>query len=265
MNKWALWCCLLLFLSSCGAKNNQSVNRPEEKPKETAVDEKAQQIVDAAIEEHGGSKYEGSRVTFYFRDRHYIATRGEGKFQYERIFRDSSGAEIRDVLTHEGFYREVGGKRVALSTKDSSAYANSVNSVIYFALLPYFLNDAAVIKQYLGETTIKGAPYQKVKVTFRQDGGGEDFEDEYLYWFHKDNHTLDYLAYNFKVNGGGARFREAYSTRTSNGIRFANYRNYKPKDDNRNVAEFDDLFENGGLELLSLIELKEVRVGLDYW
>ncbi len=265
MKRWALWLCCLLLLGSCSTKSNQQTKRQEEQPKETAIDEKAQQIVDAAIEEHGGSKYEDSRVTFDFRDRHYTATRGGGKFQYERIFKDTSGAEIRDVLTHEGFYREKDGKRVALSEKDSSAYANSVNSVIYFALLPYFLNDAAVIKQYLGEVTIKGEPYQKVKVTFQQKGGGKDFEDEYMYWFHKDNHTLDYLAYSFQVNGGGARFREAYSTRTSNGIRFANYRNYKPVDDNRNVAEFDALFENDGLEQLSLIELKQVRVVLDYW
>lgn len=266
MKHWIFWCCCLLFLAGCGAEGGREASEQEgQAATAPTTDEKAQQIVDAAIEKHGGSRYEDSRVSFEFRGRKYIATRQGSKFQYERIFTDSIGAEVRDVLTHEGFYREVNGRRAALSAKDSSAYANSVNSVIYFALLPYFLNDPAVIKQYAGEATIKGKPYHKVKVTFRQEGGGKDFEDEYLYWFHKDEHTMDYLAYNFLVDGGGARFREAYSLRTSNGIRFADYHNYKPKADSRNVAEFDALFGNGGLEKVSDIELEHVQVALDYW
>ncbi|MCB9285892.1 MAG: hypothetical protein H6560_01140 [Lewinellaceae bacterium] len=252
-------------MGGCSGQGGPDVTQAEESAVEETTDEIAQQIIDAAIEKHGGSKYRDCRVQFNFRDKFYLAIREGSKFQYERIFTDSSGAEIRDVLTSEGFFREIEGQRVQLSEKDSSAYANSVNSVIYFALLPYFLNDPAVIKKYAGEVTIKGKPYQKVRVTFRREGGGKDFEDEYMYWIHRDEHTMDYLAYNFHVNGGGARFREAYAFRTSNGIRFANYHNYKPKADNRNVAEFDSLFENDGLEKVSDIELDHVRVVLDYW
>ena len=265
MKHWPLYVFCLLALSSCGTENKQQANTRQEQPAATATDPQAQQIVDAAIEKHGGSKYEDCRVKFDFRGRHYIATRQGAKFQYERIFTDTAGAEVRDVLTHDGFYREVNGQRAELSEKEKSAYSNSVNSVIYFALLPYFLNDAAAIKQYAGEAVIKGKPYHKVKVTFRQEGGGKDFEDEYMYWFHKQDHTMDYLAYNFLVDGGGARFREAYGIRTSNGILFADYRNFKPKDDNRNVAEFDKLFGNGELEQVSLIELEHLRVVLDFW
>lgn len=266
MKKCAIWMACLIALAGCGTKNNpQQSNQQKKPPVETATEDKAQQVVDAAIAKHGGSRYEDSRVTFEFRGRKYTATRSGSKFEYERLFKDTTGADIRDVLTNEGFYREVNGQRAQLSAKDSSAYANSVNSVIYFALLPYFLNDRAVIKEYLGEATILGKPYHKIRVTFRQEGGGKDFEDEYIYWFHMDLHTLDYLAYNYHVDGGGARFREAYAVRTSNGIQFADYRNYKPKTDNRNVAEFDALFENGGLEQLSLIELEHVRVVLDFW
>ncbi len=263
MKHWLLGLCCLFLLAACGADNNREVKTAQEQP--ATADDKAQQIVDAAIAKHGGSRYEDSRVKFEFRGRQYIATRQGHKFQYERIFTDTTGAQVRDVLANDGFYREVNGQRVELSAKDSSAYANSVNSVIYFALLPYFLNDQAVIKEYAGEATIKGKPYHKVKVTFRQEGGGKDFEDEYMYWIHKNDYTMDYLAYNFHTDGGGARFREAYRIRTSNGIQFADYHNYKPKTDNRKVAEFDSLLESGGLEKVSDIELEHVRVVLDYW
>lgn len=88
-------------------------------------------------------------------------------------------------------------------------YYNSVNSVHYFAYLPQGLNDKAVQKELLGEVVLKGEPYYKVRVTFAQEGGGNDYEDVFIYWFHKQKFTMDYLAYEFHVDGGGMRFREA--------------------------------------------------------
>jgi hypothetical protein len=231
---------------------------PQEEPR---IIDSAQWIVDLAIAAHGGERIaSGARVSFEFRDRQYVATRQGGRFQYERIFTDSAGANIRDVLTHQGFFRERDGRRVELSPRDSGAFANSVNSVVYFSLLPYFLNDKAVVKEYLGQGAINGVSYHKVKITFREDGGGKDHEDEYVYWFHRDRHTLDYLAYNFLVDGGGARFREAYNQREINGIRFADYLNYRPADDSREVASFDSLYEAGGMVELSRIEKKALQV-----
>ena len=138
------------------------------------------------------------------------------------------GLRVHDHLTNGGLWREVAGEKVVLSIKDSAAYANSVNSVIYFALLPYFLNDPAVIKTYLGTEVIGEKEYERVMVTFQQEGGGKDFEDEFIYWFDGDTYHLDFLAYNYITDGGGARFREAFNARQINGVRFVNYTNYKP-------------------------------------
>jgi len=164
------------------------------------------------------------------------------------------------VLNNKGLFREINGQKVSLSPKDSSAYSNSVNSVLYFALLPYFLNDPAVNATYLGEADIKGEPYHEIMVTFSKEGGGKDHEDEFVYWIHQERHTMDYLAYNYLTDGGGARFREAYNTRTVEGIRFADYINYKPEGDSRDVATFDSLFEAGKLEELSRIDSENVQV-----
>ncbi len=217
-------------------------------------------IIQQVLEGHGSKKIENKTIDFDFRNRHYRASGIGGDFTYERIFTDTTGIQFRDVLTNGAFYREVDGVRQTLSSKDSAAYANSVNSVIYFALLPYFLQDAAVQAAYLDSTTIKGEPYHKIKVTFRQEGGGKDFDDEYIYWIHQDRHTMDYLAYNYQVNGGGARFREAYNVRTVEGIRFADYINYKPVPKTLAVSVFDSLFVNGKLEELSRIDTENVKV-----
>ncbi|MCB0376061.1 MAG: hypothetical protein KDD04_09105 [Sinomicrobium sp.] len=90
--------------------------------------------------------------------------------------------------------------------------------------------------------------------------GGEDFEDVYLYWVDKESFTTDYLAYEFHVNGGGLRFREAYNVRTVGGIRFVDYYNFKPKDKNVILDDLDRLFDRGELELLSEIILEDISV-----
>ncbi|WP_192825379.1 DUF6503 family protein [Rufibacter sp. LB8] len=94
------------------------------------------------------------------------------------------------------------GKRIELPEDKKLAYSNSINSVIYFAFLPFGLNDASVQKQYLGQAMVKNVLFHKIKVTFNQEGGGTDFEDEFVYWVHPQTYKLGYLAYSFKVSGG---------------------------------------------------------------
>jgi len=219
----------------------------------------AQQIVDDAIAAHGGAKYDRGVVSFVLRDRQYRALRDGGAFVYSRTFTDSTGQRVHDVLRNSGFTRTVNGVAEELPEEKQKAYAASVNSVIYFALLPYFLNDAAVQKTYLGNATIKGEPYHKVKVTFAQEGGGDSYEDVYIYWLHQQRHTMDYLAYSFKEDGGGTRFRQAINPRTVNGIRFQDYVNYTSKED-LPLENYDRAFEAGKLEKVSDIVLEEVEV-----
>lgn len=229
----------------------------ESKP---AEDNEAQAIVDAAIKAHGGQKLDKSIVSFRLRDIQYRALRDNGAFVYSRTFTDSTGQRIHDVLSNSGFKRTVDDTEVELPEERKQAFSNSVNSVVYFALLPYFLNDPAVQKSYLGEAKVKGEPYHKVKVTFAQEGGGDSYQDEYVYWFHKDRHTMDYLAYNFQENDGGSRFREVIKAYEVGGIRFQDYNNYKIDDLNFPVDNYDRAFEAGKLEKVSEIVLEGVQV-----
>ncbi|MDW7692734.1 DUF6503 family protein [Flammeovirgaceae bacterium SG7u.111] len=245
----------LFFAVSCGNEQKPATEKTEEK-----VLSEAEALVNKSIEAHGMEGLVKSTVNFDFRGRNYIAERNEGFYVYSRIFEDSLGRRVEDVLSNKGFERTVGGEKVEVPEEKAAAYSNSINSVIYFALLPYFLNDAAAMKEKIGEGTIKGEAYHKIKVTFQQDGGGKDFDDQYVYWIHKEKNTVDYLAYNYQVNGGGARFREAYNIRSVNGVRFADYINYKPKSGSMEVQKFDSLFESGELEELSRIDSENVKV-----
>lgn len=220
----------------------------------------AQNIVDKSIAVSGGEKFNNSKIDFDFRDKHYHAKRINGEFELVRTFKDSV-KKVTDFLTNKGFERYVNNKKMEVPDSLAKLYSASVNSVHYFSVLPYGLNDKAVVKELLGETTIDNTDYYKVKVTFEQDGGGEDFEDVFVYWVNKQTYKIDYLAYSYEEDDDrGLRFREAYNERYVNGLRFVDYNNYKPKSSNTNVFELDDLFKNGKLELLSKIELKNISV-----
>lgn len=215
-----------------------------------------QKIVDQAIQAAGGELYNNAIISFDFRDRHYIANRKEGVFAYERITADS----IRDVINNEGSFREIHGKPTDTPDSMLLKYARSVNSVVYFALLPFGLNDAAVNKTYLGETVLDSIPCYKVQITFNEEGGGEDHDDVFIYWFNKENFQIEFLAYTFHVDGGGIRFRKAYNPRSVNGILFLDYLNYKPASANTELEDLEDLYLNKKLELLSKVELENIVV-----
>ena len=215
-----------------------------------------QTIVDKSIEISGGKKYQNFDLEFDFRKRHYIIHKKNGLFSYERLSNDS----IKDVVNNHGFTRFINNKPVSLPDSIASRYANAINSVVYFVLLPNGLNDQAVVKQLIGKKTIYGKEYYKIKVTFKEEGGGDDFDDIYIYWINKNTFKVDYLAYYFHTNGGGFRFREAYNERNIKGIRIVDYKNYKPLQKHDFVGDLDTLFIKNKLKLVSKIENKNVVI-----
>lgn len=219
----------------------------------------AQEIVDNSIEVSGGKNYLNSNVDFDFRDIHYSSKLEDGHKVLQRVIKNDT-AVIVDRKANTGFERFVNDSLIILADTTANKYANSVNSVHYFAYLPFGLNDGAVKKELLGKVAIKDRTYYKVKVTFSEEGGGDDFDDVYVYWFNTETFKPDYLAYEFHVNGGGQRFREAYNERYIGDIRFVDYKNYKPKVENTSIFKIDSLYINDQLELLSNIALENVKV-----
>lgn len=237
-------CGLSLLLASCNQQPNS----------------KAQQIINKSIEAHGGQLYLKSKVTFDFRDKRYAVWREEGAYVYTRTFQDDSLGNVHDVLINSNdFYRIVDVDTLSLSEVWKRRYSNSVNSVLYFVQLPYLLNDAAVVKSFEGEAMISNQTYFIIKVTFASEGGGEDYEDEYMYWINQDNYHVDYLAYSYHTDGGGIRFRKAYNRQRIGGILFQDYINYKvPKGTDLNTIP--DLYEADKLTELSRIENTNIKV-----
>ncbi|NNL03154.1 MAG: deoxyribose-phosphate aldolase [Eudoraea sp.] len=240
---------ILIFLATVGCRNNNSDLMA------------VQDIIDKSIEVSGGNLYRSCNISFTFRDIRYEMNNTNGRKILKRTIKKDS-TEILDILKHNGFARYINGKLVNVADSMATKYSNSINSVHYFAYLPYGLNDSAVNKKLLGETQIGGNQYYKVEVTFDEEDGGKDFEDIYIYWVNKETFKPDYLAYQFNINGGGSRFREAFNERIINGIRFVDYNNYKAAD-NISVYNLEALFKSKKLELLSTIRLEDISVNPD--
>ncbi|WP_394749049.1 DUF6503 family protein [Spongiimicrobium salis] len=249
-----------LALFSCNNKAKKNVETVEVKemvkPASEALD-KASLLLDEAFEAHGGALYDNAHYTFVFRDMTYTFNNTNG-YRYTRNGKDKNGDEIYDVLKNGTLTRTLNGKETTLSKKEADTYAASVNSVIYFATLPHKLYDKAVQKTYKGTTTIKGLAYDIMEVTFAQEGGGKDFDDQFHYWINSDTKIIDYIAYNYQVDGGGVRFRSAYNPRRVDGIHFQDYVNYKAPIGTA-LKDLPKYYEEGKLKELSRIETEEIR------
>lgn len=219
----------------------------------------AEAIIAYAIANAGGDYFEGSTIQFDFRDRHYQSYRKAGNFELQRISVDSAGNKITDMLTNAVFQRFIGDSLVNLADTMAEKYASSVNSVHYFAYLPFGLNDPAVKSKYLGLCSIKNKPYHKLEITFNEENGGKDFNDKFLYWIDPVSYTIDYLAYQYFTNNGGIRFREAYNVRKIEGIQFSDYKNYTAPSSTI-FYSVDSLYIANKLEFLSDIKLENVIV-----
>lgn len=218
-----------------------------------------QALIDSSIQVAGGEYYQNSDVRFLFRDKAYEAQlRGNKKTLKRVTFKPDS--LIEDIKTGKTFSRLVNGEAVVLPDSLAGNYANSVNSVHYFAYLPYGLNDPAVKKRLLGRSQIDGEDYYEIEVTFTEEGGGSDYEDVYVYWINTATMKPDYLAYEFHTDDGGFRFREAYNERYIGGLRFVDYKNYEPATRQVIVSDLDSLFVRGELKLLSEIKLDSITV-----
>ena len=245
----------MILISGC--KPSESGTQTSELPVAKEMSQ-ADKILNKCIDAHGGKKYNTAHYSFVFRKKEYTFQNNGEQYEY-KVSSSKDGVRSENILNNLGLVRLVDNEKVSLDEKMISGYSGSLNSVIYFATLPYKLQDPAVNKKYIGETTIKNKSYHILEITFDQKGGGRDHDDEFYYWINKDNNQIDYLAYNYQVNNGGVRFRTAYNTRTVGGIIFQDYVNYKA-DVGTPLADLPKLFEAEKLKKLSLIETENVKL-----
>jgi len=239
IKNWGFFGVLLLFIWSCENKVSASQKKTSK--------HKGQEVIDQAIIAHGQHLFENATLSFLFRDKQYSARRSDAEYTYTRSFKNGS-ALIEDMLINStDFSRKKNDVSIEIEKEWAEKYSRSINSVLYFFQLPYLLNDLAVKKIDQGIKQIKGENYYQIKVSFQIENGGEDFEDEYLYWIDVNTFEIDYLAYNYITDGGGVRFRSAINKRRVNGLLVQDYINYAPLNKKIPLSSLITEFEKGAL------------------
>lgn len=237
----------ILLLLIYGCNNNAPLNVEEE----NSVDPTSK-LMEQVYLAHG----ELGNYSFKFRGNDYSFSFDGDEFQYKKsTLKDSVFTE--DLLTNDLFERRVDWVLQDLSQEDSDKYSESLNSVVYFTCLPLNLNAPAVNRALKPQVSINNTLYDVIEVTFDEEGGGKDHDDVFYYWFNNETHIMDFMAYSYKVNGGGVRFREAYNSRMIDGMRFQDYVNYSAPADTP-LDSLPILFEQKKLEELSLIVAEQV-------
>ena len=253
----ALAAALALALAAC--------DPPPERPQ---GDAQALALLDRARTHHGSALLEEAEVSFRFRGTPYTARRDGGAFRYARTRTDSLGRTVDEVLTNDGVARRVDGAEVALTATEAEALAESIDSVVYFALLPRALSDPAVRARLLTPDRVGGEDYDRVEVTFAGDGA-DAVEDRYVYWL-RDDGQIGAYAYSYRPTPGdtsrtetGTRFRVPIGGARVGGVLFQDWRNLTA-DSLRGVdapiETFGDLHDAGRTFEVSEVVLDSVAV-----
>ena len=224
--------------------------------------------MDRVRERHGVSGLDHAEVTFSFRGTPFTLRREGTTFRYARTLTDDAGRQLEEVVDNHGVHRFVDGEEVALDEAEAGRVHTAVNSVAYFALLPYALTDPAVRVRTLGPDSVGGQAYDRLEATFAQEGGGTDWDDRYVYWLRQPDATMDYLAYSYAVTPGdtsrnetGTRFREVLGVDEVAGVRFQNYRNLTADSIGpRDLERFGELHDAGRTWTISDIVLDSIQV-----
>ena len=223
-------------------------------------DDRSSEIIDQAIQAMGGDILDQAEITFDFRDQTLSYYADKGNYRYTRVFTDKAGQIVTDTLTNHDFIRYTDGKRLDLSDERKSTLQGGVNSIIYFAFLPFKLNDPSAINEYVSRVAIQGKTYEKIKVSFHNEQGNAAHNDVYYYYFDPEDLSLDYFAYKFQEDGGGIRFRSGYNERSVDGLTIRDYINYMADPDSVEFSTIEKFYNQDQLQELSRIELRNVEV-----
>lgn len=220
------------------------------------------EIVDRAIEYHGGDLYRASESELDICSLsgcfHLLVRIDDGLYTYD-VAGEVRGRQRRVVATNERVEQWLDGEPVALDADGERRARDFANARVYFPFLPFRLNDPAVYKQDLGIESWGDRRLHKVKVTFAP-GTSTAADDEYLYWFDPETGRLEQFAYSFAGNPGGLRLRIARDHRRVGGILFSDQDNLALDGDGLRVDQVTPELAAERMKKLSEVELRDIAV-----
>jgi hypothetical protein len=190
----------------------------------------------------------------------------DGGLYQHTVTREEDGVKVR--ATNDTVELWESGTVKPVPPEDEARRRRFVAARVYFAFLPYRLNDPGVEKLDLGIVDWQGRKLHRVRIRFgapRAAGGDPGAEtgqtsDEYMYWFDPESGEVVYFAYDFVGEPSGIRFRRAINPRRIGGILFFDQENIGLDGDGLDVGAIDPDFVSARLKPISIVELRDIQV-----
>ncbi len=218
-------------------------------------------IVDRAIEYHGGDRFRESRTRLELCSKpgcSEVSAAVQGGLYEFRVRGPYRGGEREVLVTNDRVRHWQDELEVEVPPESQAALRDWAMGRVYFCFLPFRLNDESVIKEDLGLEEWSGRNLHKVKVTF-VPGTSTDAEDQFLYWFDPSSGRLEQFAYSFVGRPGGLRFRQLSNFRRVGGLLFFDQENWGAAGDELTVDEISPAFV-ATMEKISSVELRNIQV-----
>ncbi len=221
------------------------------------------EIVDRAIERHGGDLFEHSRVRLTVASRsgsfEVDSTTDGDRFEY--VIRTSDDGDEREYRRDNRVLAATeAGEPMEMDEAERARAESYVNQRMYFLFLPYKLNDPGVYKEDQGLEEWNGRQLNRVRVTF-EHGSSAGADSAYVYWFDPETARLEQFAYDYG-NGAGLRFRILRNYRRIGGLLFYDADNYglNVPDGGLTVDDITPAYVAEELPLVSRVELRDIDV-----
>ncbi len=219
-------------------------------------------IVHRAIELHGGDLYEHSSISFDLCSGsgcYDISVETDDGLYRHRVAGPVSAGHREVEADNDTVRHWHEGEERPVTPAEEQRLRDWATARIYFALLPYKLNDPGVRQRDLGLERWGDRDLHKVKVTFRA-GSSTDAEDEFLYWFDPETARLEQFAYSFAGEPGGLRFRPLHDHRRVGGILFFDQTNLGIDGDGLSVDLIDPDYVERAMRPVSTVRLENIEV-----
>ncbi|MDE2976855.1 MAG: hypothetical protein OXU63_04975 [Acidobacteriota bacterium] len=247
------------FLLACAGAEPVSEPRPVAPP---GTSDRLD-IVDRAIEHHGGELFEHSRVRLTVASRSgsfdVDSTTDGDRFEY--VIRASAGDDQREYRRDNAALEVTeSGESTDMDEREQVRAESYVNQRMYFLFLPYKLNDPGTFKEDQGLEEWNGRQLHRVRVTFEPDSSA-GADSAYIYWFDPETARLEQFAYDYSA-GTGLRFRTLRNYRRIGGLLFYDADNHglNTPDGGLTVDDITPAYAEEELPLVSRIELRDVDV-----
>ena len=222
------------------------------------------EIVARSIEFHGGDLYRKTRSSFDICSKSgcfSVTTRVQGG-QFDHEVAEAQGERQRWVRSTNGEVEvHEFGKALEISPDQEQKWRDWVMARVYFALLPFRLQDPSVRYQDLGLVDWADRSLHRVKVTF-ETGSSSDASDEFMYWFDPQTSRLELFAYTYENSDGsqGMRFRRLSNYRRIGGLLFFDQENLGREDHLLGLEQISAASLDDQLKPISMVRLRKIRV-----